>query len=328
VPAALAESHAARQLARRLALLIGGERALLMTSTLHLFFDLFRNALPRPSFFYDEALYPVARWGLEHAAISGGPSWPMPHMACGIDLGWLRQRTALGSRPVIVSDGFCAGCGRPAPLRRYAQWAERTGGYLVIDDTQALGLFGANPSREHPFGCGGGGSLRHQHLRGSRVIIGASLAKALGVPLAVVSGPECVMSTLAAESDIRVHTSPPSAPLIAAGQSALRQSLCRGGELRRSLAQRIRAFRDGVAQLGLHSAGGLFPVQSLPLPDAPRLQRELAARGVHALVTQPSCARGTALTFILRADHKELQLSAALRTLRECLQPEQARRRS
>ena len=52
-----------------------------------------------------------------------------------------------GRQPIVVTDGYCPSCGRPAPVRAYADLVRGTGGYLVLDDTQALGVLGAAPTK-------------------------------------------------------------------------------------------------------------------------------------------------------------------------------------
>ena len=71
VPAALAETAAARDLAASLAGVIGTEAAVLATSTLHAFWDLFvvrANMAGRAggrgiAVYLDAASYPISRWG-------------------------------------------------------------------------------------------------------------------------------------------------------------------------------------------------------------------------------------------------------------------------
>jgi len=333
VPAALADPEGAVELAAALAALIGGERALLMPSTLHLFVDFFTSALSNAALFWDEALYPVARWGIELAARRGIPATPLPHLGEGLDAAWFARRTPTGRRPVIVTDGFCTGCGREAPLGRYVEVVQRRSGLVVLDDTQALGLFGTSPSREEPFGANGGGSLRRQNLAGAPIVVGASLAKSFGVPLAVVTGPARVIAAFAEGSAMRSHTSPPSAPLIHAGRAALALSARRGGELRRRLARRIDEFRRATAAIGLALAGGAFPVQSVigpvddgetdvgPDDDTLRAHEILQALGIRTVITRPACRRRRALTFVLRANHRRDELEHALRALGTTVRP-------
>lgn len=331
-PAALVESRSARRVARDLAALIGGAQGVLMPSTLHLFVDLFRNGLRRVAVFWDEALYPVASWGIELAAARGAPSTAMPHLGPRIDDHWIRRHTPRGFIPVIVTDGFCTGCGREAPLRRYARAVQRCGGLVIVDDTQALGLFGARPSRAAPLGVGGGGSLRRQHLIGAPILVGASLAKAFGVPLAVLVGPSRLISALIERSETCVHTSPPSAPLVAAAMAALLHTGRYGASLRTALVRRIVAFRRGITDLGLQATGGLFPVQSIALPGADgeeetmQAHLELAVRGVRTVVSRPACRHRRLLTFVIRANHRWDQLARTLRIVGATLRPGARRR--
>jgi 8-amino-7-oxononanoate synthase len=330
-PAALVEPRGGARVARELAALVGGAQALLMPSTLHLFIDLFTNGLPGTALFWDEALYPVACWGIELAGARGAPTMALPHLGPEIDDRWLRRHTPPGLRPVIVTDGFCTGCGREAPLRRYVEAVQGSGGMVVIDDTQALGVFGAKPSSEVPFGVGGGGSLRRQGLAGAPVLVGASLAKAFGVPLAVLVGPSKLISVLMDKSETRVHTSPPSAPLIEAAKAALLHTTRYGANLRQALAHRIAAFRRGVEDLGVEASGGLFPVQSLVLPqvegqdDTMRTHQALAVHGVRTVVSRPGCRRRRSLTFVIRANHRWDHLAHALHVLGATLRPEHRR---
>jgi 8-amino-7-oxononanoate synthase len=326
-PAALVEPQSATGVARDLAALIGGARAVVMASTLHLFVDLFTNSLPQAALFWDEALYPVASWGIELAAARGAPATALPHLGHPINDRWIRSRTPRGLRPVIVTDGFCTGCGRQAPLRRYVEAVRGLGGLVVVDDTQALGLFGARPSPGAPFGVGGGGSLRRHGLEHAPVVVGASLAKAFGVPLAVLVGPAAVISAWLNTSETRVHTSPPSAPIIAAAKAALVHTRRYGASLRSALARRIAAFRRGLGELGLEATGGLFPVQSIALSEVDgddetmQAHHALAVCGVRTVVSRPECRRRRLLTFVIRADHRWTQLAYTLQVLGATLRP-------
>lgn len=330
-PAALVEPEGAVVVAQQLARLVGGKRGLLMPSTLHGFIDLFTNGLPRAALFWDEALYPVARWGIELAVGRGAPAMAFAHRGNGVDADWLEARTPRGYTPVIVTDGFCTGCGAAAPLERYVQAVRHAAGHVVIDDTQALGVFGAAPSAEDPFGCGGGGSLRYHGLVGAPVVVVASLAKAFGVPLAVLVGTSTLMSSLADRSEMRVHTSAPSAPLIRATRSALALAALQGARSRRALAARILAFRRGVQALGFQAIGGLFPVQSITWPELAeddsvrRVHAALGRQGIHAVLSSPGCTRRRSLTFVLRADHRWDQIAHALHALSTTLPPRCAR---
>jgi 8-amino-7-oxononanoate synthase len=156
-PAALAPPPGARTVAQTLAALQGCERATLSPSTLHLFWDLF-GMLSRGhvAIYVDEGVYPIARWGVERAAARGTPVRSFPHYDADALRSQLRKDSLRRLRPLIVADGFCPGCGKPAPIEAYLENARADGGLLILDDTQSLGIFGSSPSRDAPYGKGGG----------------------------------------------------------------------------------------------------------------------------------------------------------------------------
>jgi len=72
-PAATEPAPEGERLAQRLAQLLHCERAVLASSTLHLFWDLFDvlAAWERIAICADAGTYPVVRWGVERAAAKG-----------------------------------------------------------------------------------------------------------------------------------------------------------------------------------------------------------------------------------------------------------------
>ena len=189
MPAALETPDRARALASNLADLQGCEQATLGTSTLHLFWDLFGMlAGEGVAIYMDDGVYPIARWGIERAAAQGVRVRSFPHHD-GKTLRRLLERDASSRlRPVVVVDGYCPGCARPAPLVAYWKSAQEFGGYLIMDDTQALGVFGHGPGNALPYGSGGGGMLRWHDLKDRHVLVISSLAKGFGVPVAALAG--------------------------------------------------------------------------------------------------------------------------------------------
>jgi 8-amino-7-oxononanoate synthase len=334
-PAALQDPPGARGLARELAQLQGCEAATLLPSTLHLYRDLFgmlaagygaaalrssawrspacarpedapASAARRYALLVDAAAYPIARWGVECAASRGMPVVRFRH---GDSAALARLAQALwrqGWATVVLADGYTPGDARPPPLRAYADIVANRGGWLVLDDTQALGILGP----------GGGGSVRLHGLQGAPVLAGASLAKGFGAPLAVLAGPAQAIQRFEQCSETRVHTSPPSVAVIAAARQALRINARHGARLRRLLAARIAQLRQALAALGLACHGGAFPVQVVPLPERVRSQPQLAdalADRLQALLLQTR--DGPALGLLLRADHGEQEVARAAELL-------------
>jgi 8-amino-7-oxononanoate synthase len=318
-PAALTEPPGAGPVAEALASLIGCGRGLLLASTLHLFWDVFGALGGWPvRIYWDAGLYPIARWGVERAAGRDAPIRRFAHHDAGDLRRLLEQDARRTGRPVVISDGFCPGCGREAPLREYLESARAQGGVLVLDDTQALGIFG-RPSAGAPYGSGGGGSLRRQGLEGQDVLVGASLAKAFGVPVAVLAGSADLVRALEGLSETRVHCSPPSAAVIHASRSALAINARHGDALRRRLAQRVARFHLAVERIGLLVRGGLFPAQSVTATglDVRAVHRRLRAAGIRAVIHRARCSGEAALTFVITARHTPQELDRAAQGLAE-----------
>jgi 8-amino-7-oxononanoate synthase len=301
VPAALREPQQARRVAGALARLQGCERAVLARSTLHAFVDCFA-ALGDPAHpvLIDAGAYPIARWG---AAATGRATSSFAHH----DPADLRRRLRSGDgRPLVVTDGFCPGCGAVAPLGAYLELVDEHRGVLLVDDTQALGILGRRDGLPaEPYGVGGGGSLPWAGVAGRRVLTVASLAKGLGVPLAVVAGGRELVGRVTG-GPARVHASPPSAADLHAAQAAVVANRRTGDIRRRRLASLVEHLRRGLAGRGVLVGGGAFPIQSLPVmtpSTAAAVASELAARGVRGVLLRPRCQPGATVTLIVTARH-------------------------
>jgi 8-amino-7-oxononanoate synthase len=307
-PAALADPPDAEAVAAEIAALQGCEAATLLPSTLHLFWDLF-GVLDdgEVGVLCDAGLYPIARWGAERASSRGMPLATFAHHDTGALAQAIDRLARARRRPIVVTDGYCPNCGAPAPLRAYAELARRAGGWLVIDDTQALGILGESPVGSNPYGSGGGGSLRWHGVSGPHIVVGSSLAKGFGAPLAALSGSRALIERFREHSEARIHCSPPSVATIRAAQQALRLNRRHGETLRRRLLDLVLRLRQRLSAAGLKPVGGLpFPVQSFradcssPLA---RLFRRLRHGGVQALLTQGCRAAAARLTFLVTVRH-------------------------
>lgn len=321
-PAALTDPPGAAEVAARLARLQGCETGVLGTSTLHVFWDVF-GWLGRDdaAIYVDAGAYPIARWATLQAAVRGVPVRHFPHR----DVAALRRLVEAEPRrrPIVLADGVCICCGTSAPLRDYLAVIRPRGGLLVLDDTQALGVLGETPTRVDPYGCGGGGSLRYTGLQGPDVVVVASLAKALGVPIAGLAGSGEMVERFKAASQTRVHCSPPSVAHIHAARHALDLNEQAGDAARRRLAERIALLRHRLGAHGLRPSGGMFPVQSLPpLPTAAARETHarLLAAGVRTLVRGGAADTGH-VTFVLTARHRRDAIERAVATLATVMEP-------
>jgi 8-amino-7-oxononanoate synthase len=301
-----------------LAGLTGSERATVTRSTLHAFWD-FGGMVPTSGrmIYLDAGAYPIARWGVDRAACRGVPCRTFPHHDSHGLARMVERDTRPGLRPIVVSDGWCAGCGA-TPVSEYLDIARCHRGHLVLDDTQALGVLGCSPGPSHPYGRGGGGSLRLNWRGGPGVILIASMAKGFGVPLAFVGGEGHAVDRFEAGSETRVHSSPPSFADLHAASRALILNATRGDARRRRLAGLVAHFREGLSALGLKTTGGLFPIQTLDDMSgrkAEAVHRLLLELGVKTVLLRPACRAEPVVTFLITAHHSPAAIDAAVRAL-------------
>ncbi len=319
VPAALGSPPEAQWVADQLAQLQGCEHGVLGTSTFHLFWDLFGILARRPVAVYvDAGVYPIARWGVERAAARGVRVREFAHHDSAELRSRLKQDGRSRLRPLLVTDGFCPDCGQPAPLSAYLESLRAHSGRLIVDDTQALGIFGHSPSPEAPYGHQGGGMLPQYQIDGPDVLAISSLAKGFGAPVAVLSGSRAAVEEFKANSETRVHCSPPSVAVIRAAEHALRVSYKQGDRLRLRLASLVMRFRRGAQAGGLEFTGGLFPVQTLaPASKAEtvRLYERLLHKGVRTVLRGARHGQDPRLSFVITARHTPEAIDRAVSAL-------------
>lgn len=320
-PAALEEPPGMRAVEQELAVLTGCEDVMLASSTLHGFFDLFAIlAGPGTAVFIDRSSYPIALWAAQHAACEESTTaFFRSHDAA--ELRRMLSRSP-GGRPLIVTDGLSPASGTVAPIAEYQDLAARCGGYVLVDDTQALGVVGASANASRPYGIGGGGSLRNAGVHSDEVIVVNSLAKAFGVPVAMVGGSAPLIARLRSSSPMRTHCSPPSVAVIAAAAQALEQNRRHGEVLRARLARNVARLRSGLKQLGIAASRSLFPTQPLRLPSATAVlvHSTLLQQGVRT-VLQRNQKSGAQLTFVITARHTLHEIDEALESLAYALEP-------
>jgi 8-amino-7-oxononanoate synthase len=319
-PLALLTSQSQRTLGKALANLVGCERATLGSSTLHLFWDLFGMLDRRHAIYMDAGVYPIGRWGVERAAARRIPVQVFSHYD-GEALRRALERSARQRlRPVVVADGFCPGCGQPAPIAAWLQIVQQTGGLLVLDDTQALGILGLSPCTETPLGSGGGGSLRYYNVLHPNVLLISSLAKAFGAPLAMLAGSKAMVQTFEARSETRMHTSPPSRAAIHAARHALEINHAHGDNLRQRLTRLLRRFRNRLGRTGLQAIGGSFPVQTLlpsPGTDAVATQESLLRSGIRTVARHARYGQESRITLLITARHTLADIDRAVAAIEE-----------
>lgn len=306
-PAVLEEPPASRELAKAIAHLQGLEAGLLYPSSFHLFWDLFQSLSQRPiTIFIDDQAYPIARWGAARAKELRIKIRPFTH-----NVQDLKTRFRfLNRQPVLLTDGWCTQCERAAPIQKYLDLLQPYDGLLILDDTQALGILGKHRNNTRPYGLGGGGVLPWLGIQNANLVVGSSLAKGFGVPLAVLSGQPKLVREISASSETRVHCSPPSIANIRAAQHALLLNAREGDQRRQLLLNNVKLFQDLLHSQGIETNKSLFPLQRLQGfrgKKAQFLSERLKRHGIKTvLVTGP---KGLAqVAFLLRADHKPQEI--------------------
>ena len=316
VPAALAEPAGMRKVSAQLAALQGLEHAVLFPSSLHAFWDIFTLlAESGHAIYLDAGSYPIAKWGSASAVTRGATVCSFRHHDVRSLKYMLRRDKVLDQRPVIVTDGFYPSCGRFAPLMDYSTAVRKRGGLLLIDDTQAIGIFGRNPGPGRPHGTGGGGSLPWHGLYHREILSVSSLAKAFGVPIAVAAGSRSIIRRFQKRSQTRVHCSPPSLAALRASEHALALNRSDGSRLRGLLGSRIRLMRARMAAEGFKLNGRLFPVQTLKSvngSDSKHLYRNLLEQGVQTVLRAGHLGDKTRISFIITARHTNAQINRAI----------------
>ncbi|MDP9388697.1 MAG: aminotransferase class I/II-fold pyridoxal phosphate-dependent enzyme, partial [Actinomycetota bacterium] len=197
-PAALDEGTGA-DIERSLADLTGMERGIVSRSTLHAGWDVGTVLGGRDTvFLVDGGSYPTSSVAVSTAASRGSAIVPFRHH----DAMALERAMRRMARPrcVVLTDGWCPGCGNAAPLADYHRAASRERGILLVDDTQAVGVLGPR----------GGGTVRRAGLCGCHAVAMSSLAKAFAAPLAVTTGPRAIIDRVRAGGPSRLSASPPT----------------------------------------------------------------------------------------------------------------------
>jgi 8-amino-7-oxononanoate synthase len=318
-PAALGRRPCVATIAGALATLQGCERGTLFPSTLHLFFDLFEELRQEGVRIYvDRRAYPIAVWAVQRIAALGVPVNWFRHFDAEAAQDIVERDAGSKGRPVILTDGYCIGCGRRAPIKQYLDAVIPQRGYVVLDDTQALGIWGERCRAGYPYGAGGGGSLRRGGIQSPHIILGNSLAKGFGVPLAVAAGAGSLVRRLEERGETRSHSSPPSAAVLSAAARALAVNAASGDIRRNRLAALVMLFRGQLQDAGLPLPRSIFPVQALDLrgrADPVWLRQRLAGQGITSVVVTGCDGVSPRLMFILNARHEERDIERCTATL-------------
>lgn len=306
----------------RYARLVGASAAVSSRSALHALIDVLSVLVPPGgNVLVDEHAYPIGFWAAATVSLKGGQVITYRHHQAE----HARSLCRRGRVSVVLTDGWCGSCNRPAPLSDLDQIASGHGARLVVDDSLAVGVLG--PRSHAGFGCGGAGTAGWLGHPSRRLVTVSSLAKAFGAPLAMISGPAKVVTAVRHNGPARMHGSGPTAADAAALAVAMSLPAALLQRRRDALWRNTMWVRCAVSQHGAVPIGLPFPVVLVDgLTDPLLAARSLRHSGVGSLVVRRRCqpAAPSALALLVRSDHRPADL-AALNTALAATEPASSR---
>lgn len=306
VPAALFEPAQSKLLGSLIANNQGLESGFVAPSTLHIYHDLY-SLLSKQwvTVFIDENVYPTSEYNIEKLFLKNIPVIRFRHLDAANLQKLVIAKTRKYSKPVVITDGWCPQCGRAAPLNIYTAILDHFGGYIIVDDTQGLGIFGKKNGKEI-YGTGGGGILKWLNVNSHNTISITSLAKAFGVPVAVISSTKSFITAFKNNSQTTVYSSPASSVHINAGLQALHTNSIIGDCRRQRLFKNITLVKNILNEKGIKTGGGIFPVQSLNFRNphtANIVFEKLSKRGIKTVLTTGHDRHIQTICFVICYQH-------------------------
>lgn len=208
---------------------------------------------------------------------------------------------------LIATDGVFSMDGYFAKLDKICDLADRYGAMVMVDDSHAVGFIGKN-GRGTPELCG---------VEGRVDIITGTLGKALGgASGGYTSGRKEIVELLRQRSRPYLFSNS-VAPVIVGASLKVIDLLQESGELRRSLLENTRFFREKMQQAGFHIVPGEHPIVPVMFGDAvaaSRMAELLLKKGVYVVAfSYPVVPQGKARIRVqISAGHTRADLEFAL----------------
>ncbi len=225
----------------------------------------------------------------------------------------LKSADAAGARfKLIATDGVFSMDGYIAPLRAICDLAERYNALVHVDDSHATGAVGP----------GGRGTPEHCGVIGRVDIITGTLGKALGGASGGFSSARREIVDLLRQRSRPYLFSNTVAPAMVAGASKAVELAAQGDDLRASLRENMRFFREGLSDAGFELLPGDHPIIPVMLHDARRasaLADALLSKGVYVIAfSYPVVPKGKArIRTQISASHTREELERAVAAFAE-----------
>jgi 8-amino-7-oxononanoate synthase len=213
---------------------------------------------------------------------------------------------------IVATDAVFSMDGDLAPLPQILALCERHDAWLVVDDAHGVGVMGAL----------GRGTLEHFGLRSPRIVLMATLGKALGGYGAFAAGDARAIEWLVQRARTYIYSTalPPMAAAVAMEAMDVVDS-----EPQRlaGLRARIAQLRAALESMGVRAASpsAIHPLVLGSNDDALLASGRLRERGfLVPAIRPPTVPQGTArLRISVSAGHTAGDIEALARALRECL---------
>jgi len=208
---------------------------------------------------------------------------------------------------MIATDGAFSMDGDLAPLDKICALAERHDAVVMVDDSHATGFIGK----------GGRGTPEHFGVIDKVDIITSTMGKALGGATGgFTSGRKHIIEYLRQRSRPYLFSNSVAPPVVYASLKALDLIALRG-DLRKTLEENTRYFREKMRARGFSIAEGFHPIVPIMLGDAKLAQdvaRDMLAHGIYVIgFSYPVVPKGKARIRVqISAAHTREQLDKAI----------------
>jgi glycine C-acetyltransferase len=213
---------------------------------------------------------------------------------------------------MVVTDGVFSMDGYLAPLPEICELAERYDALVMVDDSHAVGVMGAN----------GRGTHEHHGVMGRIDAISGTLGKALGgASGGYISGRKELVAMLRQRSRPYLFSNSVAPPIVAASLKVL-ELIRSGGELRQRLHDNTALFRRQMTEAGFDILPGehpIIPVMVGEASPAARMAQVMLEKGVYVIAfSYPVVPQGKArIRTQVSAAHSKADLERAVRAFVE-----------
>ncbi|UZE97088.1 8-amino-7-oxononanoate synthase [Alkalimarinus alittae] len=220
---------------------------------------------------------------------------------------YLSKPRAEDNRTLVVTDGVFSMDGDIPPLPDLANTCRENNAWLMVDDAHGFGTLGQN----------GGGCVEHFGLGQDDVqVLVGTLGKAFGTAGAFVAGSELLIETLIQNARTYIYTTS-MPPAIAAATRVSLKRLQSEHWRRERLAELIKRFRTGAAQLGYELMDSASPIQPILIGSEEKALALAAWLEEHGVlitaIRPPTVPKGTArLRITICAEHTAQQVDRLL----------------